>query len=206
MARRAIVALQDHGIAVDPSPIGEGIYGCAYPVQDDANIVVKITSDETEALASQVAASLDTEDVPALAKTSCVYGFRGLGLFAIVQERVFPLSDADRDFLGPLLPQTLGRIAKDWTTWLLHPETLGLLDNAEQALGPAGRWNLRRLLRTLATLHRVDLGDAVPTVADVLRDRQGGWRIVDLGPRGVIPALLPRDLAARVPVLDPESL
>lgn len=198
LARRAIVALQDHGVAVDPSPIGCGVYGCAYGLQDDPSLVVKITSDEAEALASQLAAM--SPGVPGLARIQCVYGFESLPLFAVMQERLYPLGDEAATFLGPHFPQGAARIVQE-PGWRFSSEVTDLIFEAQRALGRAAVRALGDLLVGVEWLHANHLGAATPTIADILEDDRGMWKMVDLGPRGVIPALLPRDLAVRIPVV-----
>lgn len=184
-ARKAVVWLQDRGIAVDPSPFGCGAYGCVYEVQNDADKVLKLTSDGREGAAAKHRMTL--RDVHGAARVFAVIEIPGSPLVAILQEKLHPLSEQEYGALARLLPGAVRELAKDFPQHIFHGEAVDLLDEVERRLGKAARIHLTHLAGAWAAFERAGIPVDSFTVVDVLKDRFGRWKVVDFGEHGGLP-------------------
>jgi gamma-glutamylcyclotransferase (GGCT)/AIG2-like uncharacterized protein YtfP len=165
--------------------LGRGSWGAVFVL--DANRVLKLTADQTEAAAAarvlEAVADRETSwaKLPALARIQCVYAVLGAcdrptGLFALILERMAkPLTKEDAHYIGEVVDGTIVRMAKGLVTYnepVIRSDAKDYdADGAESV----------RILRTVHELHRIGVPWHDLHGANVMVAADGHWKIVDIG-------------------------
>jgi hypothetical protein len=178
LARRGLVAAER---------LACGGLGCAYAVEGQPRLVVKITGDPSEAAAAQKVVDAVGHgvvswavDLPALVRFVCVYAFAEVPLFAVVQERLAShLPEAGEEFVWKhkLFPAS-HRFAFVAGKPNSYPMRADLRAEAD-TLGFLAEFD--RLLTTLDTLHRLGIEWHDLHTGNIMQDYEGHWRVLDLG-------------------------
>ncbi len=168
---RAREALHAAGIVLG-AQLGVGAWGTAYVDARDPMRVIKITGDPTEAAAAETLVRADTWDaLPAIGRIFCVYRFANTPVFAIFQERLWPLTPADFAWI---------RRANLWEGLIAHDEPAHA--EIHRRAGIAGfTEKIHALETTLMGLEALGVNYYDLHAGNLLRDVGGAWKIVDLG-------------------------
>jgi len=185
---RVIAALDGAGVHLDLVSLGCGSFGCAYPVQGQPEVAVKITGDPSEAAAAAavIAARQRGHSFPALVTFHCAYSVRGSGLFVLIQERLERLDARERMFLTERSAELIAAVSYPERTRALSARTLARLGSVDAV-------QVEALVTTMVALRAAGIGWADLHTGNVLADpRSGAWKIIDLGVSTVPPQAVPQ--------------
>lgn len=182
LAGRAILvqALERAGVNLQLISVGCGSFGCVYPVEGQPSVVCKVTGDASEAAAA-LTVLRSGRQLLHLVNYTCVYGVRGAPMWALLMERLQPLSTKERRFVAGSENEL--DIAADPELGIgAQAEAQAALEGrARRELGAEGLHQARGLVQTVKDLRRLGVQYHDLHRGNVLKDGRGTWKIIDLG-------------------------
>jgi len=193
LSGRAVLvqALERAGVRLQLISVGCGSFGCVYPVEGRPDVVCKITGDSSEAAAA-LAVLRSGRKLPHLVDYTCAYGVRGAPMWALLMERLQPLSAEERRFIAGSENDFDAAADPEFGPGANAEAQAVMEGRARRMLGENGVRQARGLVQTVKDLRRLGVQYHDLHRGNVLRDARGTWKIIDLGVSIVPTQIAPR--------------